>query len=130
MPPRDEFRSPYKSPNAGLRWALAVVSVIAFAAVITSVALWVKSRPAEHIEGAVPRGDLEQITGQEVRQKFPGSALLISCPSDLPPQIGASEDCVMKRGGRKYRITLHMTDVKSASDATWHWTLGEELTGS
>ena len=91
--PRDEFRSSYPDPTTGLRWVLAVVTVIAVAAVVTAVTLWLKPR---HVEQAppevkastgVPRADLEQITGQELRQKFPGPPVRITCPVICPPRL-------------------------------------------
>ena len=70
MGPRDEYKASYPDPTTGLRWALAVVSVIAVAAVIAAVTLWLKPRhveqppPKEKASTGVPRADLEQITGQ------------------------------------------------------------------
>jgi flagellar basal body-associated protein FliL len=60
MGPRDEHRSGYRDSAKGLRWALALVSVIALAAVIAAVTLWLKPRHAEqsateqHAEQAPP----------------------------------------------------------------------------
>jgi len=137
MSPRDEYRSSYRDPATGLRWALALVSVIAVAAVITAVTLWVKPR---HVEQAppeekkastsgVPRADVEQITGQELRQKFPGPPVRITCPGDLPAKVGASEDCVLRRFGQEFRLTITVTTVTSPTDVNWSWTLGEKLPG-
>ena len=130
MGPRDEFRPSYPTPNNGLRWALAVMSVIAVAAVITAIAVWVNTRPVERSANTVPRSDLEQITGQEVRQKFPGPPVVILCPEDPPRRIGASVDCVMKRAGRQSGITIEITQINSPTDVLWHWTLGPEINGN
>jgi hypothetical protein len=116
---------------------LALVSVIAVAAVTTAVTLWVKPR---HVEQAppdeksastsgVPRADVEQITGQELRQKFPGPPVRITCPGDLPAKVGASEDCVLRRFGQEFRLTITVTTVASPTDVNWSWTLGEKLPG-
>ena len=137
MSPRDEYRSSYRDPTTGLRWALALVSVIAVAAVITAVTLWFKPR---HVEQAppdekkasasgVPRADVEQITGQELRQKFPGPPVRITCPGDLPAKVGATEDCVLRRFGQEFRLTITVTTVTSPTDVNWSWTLGEKLPG-
>ncbi len=136
MGPRDELKSSYPDPTTGLRWALAIVSVIAVAAVITAVTLWLKPRhieqapPREKASTGVPRADLEQITGQAVRQKFPGPPVRITCPGDLPAKVGASEDCVLRRSGQEFRLTLTITTVTSPTDADWRFTLGEKLPGS
>ena len=135
--PRDEYRSSYPDPTTGLRWALALVSVIAVAAVIVAVTLWLKPR---HVEQAsqdekkastgVPRADLEQITGQELRLKFPGPPVRISCPGDLPAKVGATEECVLRRFGNDFRLTITATSVVSPTDVNWSFTLGEKIPGS
>jgi hypothetical protein len=136
MGPRDEFRSDYPDPTTGLRWALAVVSVIAVAAVITAVTLWVKPRhvdqppPVAKPSTGVPRADLEQITGQELLQQFPGPPVRITCPGDLPAKIGASEDCVLRRFGEEFRLTITITAVTSPTDASWTFKLGEKIPAS
>ena len=148
--PRDEHRSSYPDPTTGLRWALALVSVIAVAAVIAAVTLWLKPRHVEqgHIEQGpveqghveeppakekaatgVPRADLEQITGQDLRLQFPGPPIRITCPDDLPATVGASEDCVLRRSGDEFRLTITITKVTSPTDASWRFTLGEKLPG-
>ena len=134
--PRDEFKSSYPDPTTGLRWALALVSVIAVAAVITAVTLWLKPRhveqapPAEKASTGVPRADLEQITGQELLQKFPGPPVRITCPGDLPAKVGASEDCVLRRYGHAFHMTITITTVTSPTDATWTYKLGAKIPGS
>jgi hypothetical protein len=134
--PRDEFKSSYPDPTTGLRWALALVSVIAVAAVITAVTLWLKPRhveqapPAEKASTGVPRADLEQITGQELLQKFPGPPVRITCPGDLPAKVGASEDCVLRRYGDAFHMTITITTVTSPTDATWTYKLGAKIPGS
>lgn len=145
MGPRDEHRSSYRDPTKGLRWALAVVSVIALAAVIAAVMLWLNPRhgeqapseehaeqtpPDQKASTGVPRADLEQITGQEVRLKFPGPPVRITCPDGLPAKVGASEDCVLRRFGNEFRLTITITKVASPSDVNWTFTLGEKLPGS
>jgi hypothetical protein len=136
MGPRDEFRSSYPDSTTGLRWALAAVSLIAVAAVITAVTLWLKPRhieqapPEEKTSTGVPRADLEQITGQDLRQQFPGPPVRITCPGDLPAKIGASEDCVLGRFGQEFRLTITITAVTSPTDVSWAFKLGEKLPGS
>ena len=136
MGPRDEYKSSYPDPTTGLRWALALVSVIAVAAVGAAVTLWLKPRqveqapPVEKASTGVPRADLEQITGQELRQKFPGPPVRITCPGDLPAKVGASEDCVLRRFDQEFRLTITITAVTSPTDASWTFTLGEKLPGS
>ena len=141
--PRDEYRSDYPDSTTGLRWALAVVSVIAVAASIAAVTLWFKPRhieqappnakaeqapPTEEAPVGVPRADLEQITAQELRQQFPGPPVRITCPPDpLPAKIGATEDCVLKRFGDEFRLTLTITAVRSPTDAVWNIKLGEKI---
>ena len=144
MGPRDEYKSGYPDPTTGLRWALAVVSVIAVAAVIAAVTLWLKPR---HVEQAPPsenastgvaeeaptgvaRADLEQITGQELRLQFPGPPVRVTCPDNLPAKIGASEECVLRRFGDAFRLTLTITAVRSPTDADWKFTLGDKIPGS
>jgi hypothetical protein len=78
----------------------------------------------------VPRADLEQSTGQELRQKFPGPPVRITCPGDLPAKVGASEDCVLRRFDQEFRLTITITTVTSPTDASWTFTLGEKLPGS
>jgi len=136
MGPRDEFKSSYPDPTTGLRWALAAVSVIAVAAVIAAVTLWLKPRhveqppPKEKASTGVPRADLEQITGQLLLQKFPGPPVRITCPDDLPAKVGASEDCVLRRFGGEFRLTITITSVTSPTDANWTYKLGEKIPGS
>ena len=135
MGPRDEYRSSYPDPTIRLRWALAVVSVIALAAVIAAVTLWVNPRhveqpvPREKASTGVPRADLEQITGQDLRLKFPGPPVRITCPGDLPAKVGASEDCVLRRSDQEFRLTITITSATSPTDANWRFTLGEKLSG-
>lgn len=143
MGPRDEYRSAYPDSTKGLRWALALVSVIAVAAVIAAVTLWLNPRhieqapPSERTEQAppteepstgVPRTDLEQITAQELRLQFPGPPVRITCPpGNLPAEMGASVDCVLKRSGDSFRLTLTVTGVRSPTDAIWNIKLGEKI---
>jgi hypothetical protein len=137
MGPRDEYKSGYPPSTTGLRWALAVVSVIAIAAVIAAVTLWLNPRyverqveqppPEEKASTGVSRADLEQITGQELRLKFPGPPVRITCPDDLPAKVGASEDCVLRRNNQEFRLTITITTVKSPTDANWTFKLGEKL---
>lgn len=135
--PRDEYRSDQPDPTTGLRWALALVSVVAAAAVITAVTLWLKPR---HVEQAppnekasakastgVPRADLEQITGQELRQQFPGPPVRITCPDDLPAKVGASEDCVLRRFGQEFHLKVTITQVNSPTDVNWRFALGDKI---
>lgn len=135
MGPRDEYRSTYPDPTIRLRWALALVSVIAAAAVIAAVTLWLNPRqveqapPREKASTGVPRTDLEQITGQDLRLKFPGPPVRITCPTDLPAKVGASEDCVLRRFGQEFRLTITITSATSPADANWRFTLGEKLPG-
>ena len=133
--PREEYKSNLPDPTRALKWALAVVSVIALAAIITAVTLWLKPRhveqasPAQKASSGVPRADLEQITGQELRQKFPGPPVRITCPDDLPAKVGASEDCVLRRFGQNFRLAITITEVKSPTDVNWNFKLGEKLEG-
>lgn len=135
MGPRDEYRSSYPDSTKGLRWALALVSVVAVAAVIAAVTLWLKPRhveqapPNEDASTGVSRVDLEQITGQEVRLKFPGPPVRITCPSGLPTKVGATEDCVLRRSGQEFRLTITITEVQGPKDANWRFDLGEKLPG-
>ena len=136
MGPRDEHRSTYPDSTTGLRWALALVSIIAVAAVIAAVTLWLRPRhveqapPAEKASTGVPRADLEQITGQELRQQFPGPPVRITCPGDLPAKVGASEDCVLRRFGQEFHMAITITEVTSPTDAKWRFTLGEKIPAS
>jgi hypothetical protein len=134
MGPRDEFRSSYPVSTVRLRWALVLVSVIAVAAVIAAVTLWLnrpqlveQAAPEPKASTGVSRADLEQITGQELRLKFPGPPVRITCPGDLPAKVGASEDCVLRRNGQDFRLTVTITTVTSPSDARWTFQLGEKL---
>ena len=135
MGPRDEFRSSYPDATIGLRWALALVSVIAVAAVITAVTLWLNPRqveqapPIDTAPTGVPRADLEQITGQNLRLQYPGPPVRITCPGDLPAKVGAAEDCVLRRSGEDFRLTITITAVTSPTDVNWRFTLGEKLPG-
>ena len=135
MGPRDEYKSNYRDPTTGLRWALAVVSVVAVAAVIAAVTLWLKPRhveqapPAEKASSAAPTGvaraDLEQITGQMLVQKFPGPPVRITCPDDLPAKVGATEDCVLRRFGEKFHLTVNHHLGHFAHRANWRYTLSD-----
>jgi len=125
MGPRDELGSAYPGSNKGLIWALVVMSVIALAAGITALALW-QSRSTKRTD-TVPNNEVEQITSQEVRQKFPGAPVVITCPDQLRPKLGASEECVMKRSGQQYGITIEIIQVNSPTDVNWRWTLGSEI---
>ena len=93
-----------------------MVSLIAVAAVIAAVTLWLKPRhveqaaPEEKASTGVPRTDVEQITGQELRLKYPGPPVLITCPGDLPAKVGASEDCVLRRFGQEFRLKITITE--------------------
>lgn len=140
--PRDEYKSGLPDSTTGLRWALAVVSLVAVAATITAVTLWLKPRqveqaaPQDKAEQAlptktaptdVPRADLEQFTGQDLRQRFPGPPIRITCPGDLPAKVGASEECVLRRSNEEFRLTLTITSGTSPFDAVWSTRLGERI---
>jgi hypothetical protein len=137
MGPRDEFRSSSSETITRLRWALTVMSVIAVAAAIVAVTLWLKPRdvervveqvqPAEKAPTGVSRDDLEQVTGQELRLKYPGPPVRITCPDDLPAKVGASEDCILRRNNQNFRLKITITHVISPTDANWTFTLGEKI---
>lgn len=137
MGPRDEYRSAYPDSTTRLGWALAVVSVVAVAAVITAVTLWLNPRQVEQAppqekekaSAGVSRVDLEQITGQDLRLKFPGPPVRITCPGDLPAKVGATQDCVLRRFGQEFKLTITITSATSPTDANWTFTLGEKLPG-
>jgi DnaJ-class molecular chaperone len=75
----------------------------------------------------VPKGDLEQITGQQVREQSGGGPVVITCPGDLPIHLGASEQCVLAQDGKHFAITIKITKVKSTNDASWDWQVGQQL---
>jgi hypothetical protein len=50
-----------------------------------------------------------------------------SCPGDLPAEVGASEDCVLRRFGQEFRLTITITEVTSPTDASWTYKLGEKM---
>ncbi|WP_165604796.1 DUF4333 domain-containing protein [Mycobacterium intracellulare] len=78
-------------------------------------------------QGAVPLNDLQQITAQQVREKSGGSPVVITCPRDLPIQLGASEQCILAQDGKQFEITIRITKATSPNEASWDWQVGKQL---
>ena len=78
-------------------------------------------------QAAVPRSDLEQITGQQVREQSGGGPVVITCPSDLPIELGAKVKCALAQDSKRFEITITITEARSANDAKWSWEVGRQL---
>lgn len=78
-------------------------------------------------QAAIPQADLEQITGQLVREKSGGGPVVITCPGDLPIVLGADELCVLAQDGKRFDLTITITKATSPNDAKWSWEVGRQL---
>ncbi|WP_241473852.1 DUF4333 domain-containing protein [Mycolicibacterium neoaurum] len=78
-------------------------------------------------QAAVPRSDLEQITGQQVREQSGGGPVVITCPNDLPIELGAKVKCALAQDSKRFEITITITEARSANDAKWSWEVGRQL---
>ncbi|OWM07735.1 hypothetical protein B7435_07345 [Mycolicibacterium peregrinum] len=77
---------------------------------------------------AVPKGDVEQITGQLIRDKSGGGPYVVTCPNDLPIKLGASMQCVVAdQNGARHELTVTITKADAPNDATWDWEVGPEV---
>jgi hypothetical protein len=76
---------------------------------------------------AVPKGDLEQITAQQVRDQTGGGPVVINCPGDLPIKLGAVEHCTLAQDGKHFDIAITITKAESPNNATWDWQVGKQL---
>jgi hypothetical protein len=81
-------------------------------------------------QAAVPKGDLEQITAQQVREQSGGGPVVITCPGDLPIKLGATEQCILAQDGKRFHLTIRITKATSPDDATWDWQVGEQLSAA
>ena len=48
-----------------------------------------------------------------------------ACPGDLPAEVGASEDCVLRRFGEKFHLTVNHHLGHFAHRANWRYTLSD-----
>ncbi|WP_369407288.1 DUF4333 domain-containing protein [Mycobacterium noviomagense] len=76
---------------------------------------------------AVPKGDLEQITAQQIREQSGGGPVVINCPGDLPIKLGATEQCVLAQDGKHFHLTIRITKATSPDNASWDWQVGDEI---
>ncbi|WP_203804295.1 DUF4333 domain-containing protein [Mycobacterium heckeshornense] len=79
---------------------------------------------------AVPKGDLEQITAQQIREQSGGGPVVINCPDDLPIKLGATEQCVLAQDGKHFHLTIKITKATSPDNASWDWQVGDEIPAS
>ncbi|MBU9767026.1 DUF4333 domain-containing protein [Mycobacterium sp. TNTM28] len=87
------------------------------------------SPATEEVQAAVPKGDLEQITAQQIREQSGGGPIVIKCPGDLPIKLGANQRCVLSQDGNRFFVTITITKAGSPNDAVWDWEVGEQISG-
>ncbi len=85
---------------------------------------------AEHGRSAIPKSDVEQLTAQQIRDKVGDAPFVITCPADLPARVGATEECVLNRDGKRFRLTVEISEVTAAGKVHWDYELGGEITGA
>lgn len=83
--------------------------------------------PSGPSTAADPKADLQQITAQQVRDKYGGGPVTISCPTDLPLTVGAAVQCTLDQDGKRFELSITMTRVSSPTDAHWDWQIGHQL---
>jgi hypothetical protein len=76
---------------------------------------------------AVPKADVEQRTADGLRPQADGDPVSVSCPADLPMEVGATENCVVTRADKRYALKLTVTQATPPTDAHWSSELGELL---
>ena len=76
---------------------------------------------------AVPKADVEQRTADGLRPQADGDPVSVSCPADLPMEVGATENCVVTRADRRYALKLTVTHVSPPTNANWEFEVGELL---
>ena len=76
---------------------------------------------------AVPKADVEQRTADGLRPQADGDPVSVSCPADLPMEVGATIDCVVTRADKRYALKLTVTQATPPTDARWSSELGELL---
>jgi hypothetical protein len=76
---------------------------------------------------AVPKADVEQRTADGLRPQADGDPVSVSCPADLPMEVGATENCVVTRADKRYALKLTVTHVSPPTNANWEFEVGELL---
>jgi hypothetical protein len=76
---------------------------------------------------AVPKAGVEQRTADGLRPQADGDPVSVSCPADLPMEVGATENCVVTRADKRYALKLTVTQATPPTDAHWSSELGELL---
>jgi hypothetical protein len=76
---------------------------------------------------AVTKADVEQRTADGLRPQADGDPVSVSCPADLPMEVGATENCVVTRADRRYALKLTVTHVSPPTNANWEFEVGELL---
>ncbi len=108
-----------------------VVAAVGLCLALTSCQVTVggNSTPSTTTAGpTVPKRDIEQITAQEIRAQSGGGPIVITCPDDLPVEVGASQQCVLAQDGKHFEVTISISATDSPDDATFDWDVGPEIT--
>jgi len=76
---------------------------------------------------AVPKADVEQKAADGLRPQAHGDPVSVSCPADLPMEVGATMDCVVTRADKRYALKLEVTEATPPTNANWTSEVGKYL---
>jgi hypothetical protein len=76
---------------------------------------------------AVPKALVEKNSADSLRPDAGGDPVSVSCPDDLPMEVGATEDCVVTRADKRYELKLTVTQADPPDSAKWDSTVGKLL---
>lgn len=84
-----------------------------------------KSMPLEY-----SKVDLEQQLSRQIKDQNPNHEVSVTCPTGLPKQNGASEQCLLTSENAQYPVTVTIKGVGSADGASADWEIGPRISGS
>jgi hypothetical protein len=76
---------------------------------------------------AVPKAGVEQKAADGLRPQAHGDPVSVSCPADLPMEVGATMDCVVTRADKRYALKLEVTEATPPTNANWTSEVGKYL---
>lgn len=74
--------------------------------------------------------ELEQNLSQQIQKQNPSHSVAVTCPTSLPRQNGASEQCLLTSESAQFPVTVTVKGVGSADGASVDWEIGPQISGS
>lgn len=76
---------------------------------------------------SVPKAQVEQESVDGLLPQADGDPVSVSCPGDLPMEVGATMDCVVTRADKRYELKLTVTQADPPNHAKWDYAVGKPL---